>query len=171
MRHFLRLTLKQGKVEATVTCEDHVECHAYTLIQEDEKESGAYSEYPNFLDWYEGLDTPVRSGYINLELSENFVKWSYLDESYSLALQPVESVQHELFYEPFFTEKRGLVHRLKKTTHSSFTDETLEAYEESLEFIFGYNGPVTNYRTGFIKLIELNWGLTEEPDLYWEYAE
>ena len=172
MKHFMRLTLHKGKVEAIVTCEDHAECPANTLLIEDEKESGSYSAYPNFFEWYEGSDTPARSGYINLELSERFVKWSYLDEEFGLAPEIVESAQHDLFYEPFFREEHGLVHHLKKTTCSSFDDETLQAYEESLDgFLSSYGGSPTAYRTGFIKVGIYNRDMYGDADFLWEYAE
>lgn len=171
MRHFLRLTLKPQKVEATVTCENHEDCEAVVLIRQDEKEWGDCSAYPNFFEWYEGADTPARSGYINLELSENFVKWSYVTEEKPLAVDVIQNAdRHSLFYEPIFRENHGLVHNLKKTSHSASGQE-LEAVEESLDGLLPtYAGALTDYRVGFITLVTVGGSYYEEKELGWTYA-
>ena len=172
MKHFMRLTLKPQKIEATVTCEDHADCAANLLIQEDERESGSYSDYPNFLEWYEGPKTPARSGYINLETYGQFVKWSYVDEEQPIPSEVVENADYDLFYAPVVEMDRGVLHSLKKTSSSFLSEEAVFAYEESLDgFINTYSGGLTELRTGFITFVISGPDMYGDKDFSWKYIE
>lgn len=165
MQHTLSLTLKTRKVEGIVTCDDHADCPANLLIKADAEEFGRYSVSPDFLEWYAGPLTPVRSGAIHLELFDRFVKWSFVEEFDSLAAEVPAHNKTNLFYAPVFKADYGIVHNLNSTDKTKTSDEDRMGLEESLiGFIDTYVGVETDYRPGFITLIE------KEKELAWTYS-
>lgn len=173
MQHSLSLTLKTHKIEGIVTCDDHEECDANKLIKTDAEEFGPYSEYPQFFEWYDGPLTPVRSGAINLEIFDRFVKWSYVEEIGSLATEVPENSSSRLFYAPVFKTDHGIVHNLNSANKARKSDRgDIENLKESLVgFIITYVGAETDYRPGYIKLIETGDRYFGEQELSWTYAD
>lgn len=171
MQHSLSLTLKTRKIEGIVTCDDHEDCPANLLIKADAEEMGRWSEYPQFFEWYDGPLTPVRSGAINLEVFDRFVKWSYVEETDSTATSLVDATNSGLFYAPVFKADWGIVHNLNSTDVSE-EPRDIEALEESLiGFINTYLGPETDYRPGYIRLIESGDRYFGEEELSWTYSD
>lgn len=169
MQHSLSLTLKTMRVEGIVTCDDHPECPANALIREDAEEMKGYGDYPNFLEWYDGPVTPVRSGKINLALFDRFVKWSYVDETDSLLNDVVDESETRWFYAPVMKPDWGIVHKLYR--HQPSKENEADILEECLTgFIPTYRGVETEYRPGFITIVEKGWDYGGEPDIYWTYS-
>lgn len=171
MKHSLSLTLRTRKIEGIVTCEDHAECPANAMIKADVEEVGRYSEYPTFLEWYAGPLTPVRSDEIHLELFDRFVKWSYVNEVDSTEASVLDDSKSGLFYAPVMKADWGIVHNLN-SVNSKETVRDIESLEESLiGFISTYVGAETDYRPGYITLIETNDRYFGESDISWTYSE
>jgi hypothetical protein len=159
------------KIEGVVTCDDHDECAANALIREDAEEMGQYCEYPTFLEWYHGPVTPVRSGKINLEVFDRFVKWSYTEDTDSLTTNLVDESDTRPFYAPIMKPDWGIVHSLH-SKDASLGENELEILEECLGgFTPTYRGVETEYRPGFITIVETGRDFCGEPDIYWAYAE
>lgn len=173
MQHTLSLTLKTRKIEGIVTCDDHEECPANKLIKLDEEEFGRYSEYPQFFEWYDGPLTPVRSGAINLEVFDRFVKWSYVEEHDSLATKVPENSSSRLFYAPVFKTDYGIVHNLNYTNEAkSKNKRDIENIKESLVgFVITYLGAEADYRPGYIRLVETGDRYFGEQELAWTYSD
>lgn len=173
MKHSLSLTLKTRRVEGIVTCEDHEDCPANLMIKEDAEDIGRYCEYPQFLEWYDGPLTPVRSGAINLEVFDRFVKWSYVEETDSLATEIPENSDSRLFYAPVLKADYGIVHNLNYTNEpKSKNKRDIENLKETLVgFISTYIGAETDYQPGYITLIETGDRYFGEEELSWTYSE
>ena len=170
MQHSLSLILRTMKIEGIVTCDDHAECAANTLIKEDAEEMGMYCEYPSFLEWYDGPVTPVRSGKINLEVFDRFVKWSYVEDTDSMKTNIVDESETRLFYAPVMKPDWGIVHKLHSSRFSE--DNEAEILEECLiGFIPTYRGVETEFRPGFITIVETGREFGGEPDIYWTYSD
>jgi hypothetical protein len=159
------------KIEGIVTCDDHDECEANALIKEDAEEMGKFSEYPSFLEWYDGPVTPVRSGKINLEPFDRFVKWSYVEEIDSLETGLVDESETRLFYAPVMKPDWGIVHKLHSTKPCSRENEINILEECLIGFIPTYRGVETEFRPGFITIVETGRDFFGEADIYWTYAD
>lgn len=172
MKHSLSLTLKTRRVEGIVTCEDHEDCPANLMIKEDAEDIGRYCEYPQFLEWYDGPLTPVRSGAINLEVFDRFVKWSYVEGTDSLATEVPDHSDSRLFYAPVLKADYGIVHNLNYTNEpKSKNKRDIENIKETLVgFISTYIGAETDYQPGYITLVNTGDKYFGEEELYWTYS-
>lgn len=170
MKHTLNLTLKTNKIEGNVTCDDHDICVANSLIKQDAEDIGRYCEYPNFLEWYDGPLTPVRSGAIHLEPFDRFVKWSYVEDTDSTGTALTEDSERGWFYAPVMKPHWGIVHNLHSTDPNKTENDVADLEECLIGFIPTYLGPETDYRPGHITLVQTGDKYFGEEELCWTYS-